>query len=124
MPDVLPSSLLKTPFTHKGVKVMHGIYHVPVFCLNCGKLGLWVPEPALEEPGADFVGYLCPKCVPTYGEVAGLMVVPDEVFIKRAMEVQQEEYGRQLTNEEVARELDDVHSPLYRLKRDRKNLIK
>lgn len=64
---------------------------VPVFCANCGKQGPYVPK-----ENTTFAFYLCMKCAETHGEIAGIMMVPDEVFFKKAEEAILEKFGRLL----------------------------
>ena len=113
MVDVLPSSLITTPFTRANARLVNGTYEIPVYCANCGKLGLWVPETALEQVGGEFVFYLCPKC-DAWAPIAGLMKVPDEVFAENCREDLE---GK--SPEQVAIELEDVNSTLSLLKRER-----
>ena len=118
MIDVLPSSLASTVLTRANARLVGGVYEVPVYCANCGKLGLWVLETTLEQVGGEFVFYLCPKC-DEWGEVAGLMKVPDEVFAENCREDLE---GK--SPEQVALELQDVNSTLSLLKRERAKGLK
>jgi hypothetical protein len=81
---------------------------LPVFCANCGADGGLVPEENMT-----FIFYLCNSCAETHGQIAGTMLMPDEVFFARVAEAQLEECGRYLTPEEWER-LDTSH-PLVKL---------
>lgn len=83
---------------------------VPVYCANCGADGGLVPE-----EGMTFVFYLCNKCAETYGPIAGMMLMPDEVFFQKLKEEQQASYGRFLTEQELAAVVEADASPLATL---------
>lgn len=85
---------------------------LPVFCANCGADGGLVPE------GATFLFYLCNTCAATYGQVAGTMLMPDEVFFQRLAEAQLERYGRYLRPAEWAVIGENPSHPLHVLLRD------
>lgn len=87
---------------------------VPVFCANCGRDGGLCPE------GMGFIFYLCNTCVSRYGEIAGTMMMPDEVFWEKVQQAQIEEYGRQLTFEELQRVVQEGASPLATLLSERR----
>jgi len=87
---------------------------VRVFCANCGKLSILVPKES-----CTFAFALCPKCE-KLGKIAQMMATPDEVFFRKALEVQQEIYGRELTALEQAEALKDSDHILSKLVRDRK----
>lgn len=86
----------------------------PVYCMSCGVHGGWVPAQNMT-----FVGWLCRACEPKYGELAGLMVMPDEVFWARVQAEQQATYGRPLTPEETVLALHDPDSLESQLARER-----
>lgn len=105
--DLLPDCRAKDTrgrvFTAAGVQV-------PVFCANCGVHGGWCPEENM-----NFIFYLCNKCVETCGEIAGVMLMPDEVFYEKCRQEQMASYGRYLTQEEIAKVVEDGSSPLAKL---------
>lgn len=70
--DVLPDSRLQTS---KGVTRGPGGNWVPIFCAMCGSPGGLVPE-----ENVTFAFYLCNPCAETHGQIAGTMMIPDEVF--------------------------------------------
>lgn len=84
---------------------------MPVFCANCGADGGLVPEGS-----TTFCFYLCNTCAETYGQIANVYMMPDEVFFARLAEEQLAQYGRYLAVEEWAR-LEPTHQ-LMRLLRE------
>ena len=105
--DLLPDSRAKNP---TGATAGKGGYWVPVFCANCGIEGGKVPEWNM-----NFVFYQCQKCSDTYGEVAGMMKVPDEVFYEKMKNEQLEAHGRFLSEQELVTVIQEDASPLARL---------
>lgn len=105
MSDLLPDSRLTTVWTPKGTKMVAGVAHQPIYCANCGTDGGLVPEGATNH-----AFYLCKPCAETYGQIAGTMMVPDEVFWARWNEAQLETYGRLLTEAEVVVQSQDPDS--------------
>lgn len=105
--DVLPDCRARETrgriFTARGVEV-------PIFCANCG-----VPGGSCPEENMTFLFYLCQKCAETYGAIAGVMLMPDEVFFQKLKEEQEESYGRYLTAEELAAVVAEGTSPLAKL---------
>lgn len=69
---------------------------VPIYCANCGVEGGLVPE-----ENTTFAFWLCNPCFGAYGEIAGTMAMPDEVFWERLKQEQLEKYRRMLTPEEL-----------------------
>jgi len=62
-----------------------------------------------------FLFYLCNQCVETHGQVAGTMLMPDEIFFEKLKQEQLDKYGRYLTQEELARVVDADDTPLAKL---------
>ena len=91
--DILPDCRTSNPteriFTRIGT-------WIPVYCANCGVHGGSCPEENMT-----FIFYLCKKCVDTYGEIAGTMLMPDEVFFEKLKQEQLASYGRYLTQDEL-----------------------
>lgn len=115
-PDVMPSCWARET---RGRVVIDGVVNVPVFCMNCGKLGGYSPEYMLD-PGGGYVGWICQfPCAEKWSPLLGTMLVPDEVFAAAVEAAQVEQYGRVLTPEEQARSLDDPTSMLAKLAKDR-----
>jgi hypothetical protein len=106
MPDLLPDSRMKTPSA--GVNRGRAGTWLPVFCANCGADGGLVPEENMT-----FCFYLCNTCAETHGQIAGMMLMPDEVFFAKVAEAQLERHGHYLTAEEWARL--SATDPLIRL---------
>src|SRR6476660_5281004 len=77
---------------------------LPVYCANCGADGGLVPEDT-----TTFLFYLCNTCAETHGQVAGTMLMPDEVFFDLLAQEQIETCGRYLTPDEWER-LDTSHT--------------
>ena len=82
----------------------------PVFCANCGADGGMVPQENMT-----FLFYLCNGCAITYGNIAGTMLMPDEIFYERLKQEQLERYGRYLTLEEWAWISEDSAHPMWTL---------
>ena|SRR3989304_6903266 len=87
---------------------------VPIFCANCGEHGGLVPAENMT-----FVFYLCTPCAETYGAIAGMMMMPDEVFWERLKQEQLEKYGRFLNEQELAEIVKIGTSPLAKLIKER-----
>jgi len=69
---------------------------VPIFCASCHKSAGYVPERSVT-----FAFWLCDPCSERYGEQAGLLKIPDQVFWDKLREEQLERHGRLLTTEEL-----------------------
>lgn len=86
----------------------------PVFCANCGVQGPWVPVDNM-----DFAFWLCDKkingCFEKFGEIAGTMVVPDQVWWEKIKLESLEKHGRELTHEELVAVVASDTSPLATL---------
>ena len=113
MSDVLPNSLATI---RRGVVMRNGKPWVPIFCANCGADGGFVPEASVAEE-TGFAFYLCNPCGEKWAPIAGLMMVPDEVFWEKLREVQLEKFGRLLENDELIVQLADESSPISVLAR-------
>lgn len=83
---------------------------VPVFCANCGKEGGWCPEENMT-----FLFYQCYPCSEKYGEIAGTLKMPDEVFFEKLKNAQLEEHGEFLDSQELAKIVEEDASPLATL---------
>jgi hypothetical protein len=112
MPDLLPDCRARMPIgaVNRGVL---GTW-LPVFCANCGADGGLVPEENMT-----FLFYLCNTCAETYGQVANVMLMPDEVFYAKVAEEQLARYGRYLTPEEWGQVGEDPSHPLWTVLRDK-----
>jgi hypothetical protein len=108
--DVLPDSRAKVA---RNVVMRGSVAWVPFFCANCGVEGGLCPEENMT-----FAFYLCNPCATNYGAVANMQMVPDEVFWQKFREAQLEQFGRELTDDEVRIVLDDVDHPLAGLARE------
>lgn len=71
--ELLPDSRLQ----HREKGVVRGPWGnwIPIFCANCGAEGGFVPEDQ-----CTFAFWLCNDCYAHHGEIAGMMMMPDEVF--------------------------------------------
>lgn len=114
MPEILPDSRARET---KGRIFVAGGAWVPVFCANCGKEGGRCPEENMT-----FICWICPPCAQTYGEIAGTLFMPDQVFWEEVKQAQIEKYGRLLTAEETAKSLEDPLSLESLLARNREAL--
>lgn len=114
MPDVLPDTRGRYAVTPKGSVLIGCMWWEPVFCANCGTEGPKVPEEHMT-----FAFWLCNSCFDRWGEIAGTMAMPDEVFGRELVAAQEERYGRVLTLEEQDVELSNPDSLLSTLARSR-----
>ena len=114
-PDILPDSRLTTVQTNRKVQQSkHLGWWQPIYCASCGADGGFVPE-----ENQTYAFYLCQPCAEKYGQIAGMMIIPDEVFYAKVAEVQLEKYGRYLSSGELLVELDNPDSSISRLARER-----
>lgn len=105
--DLLPDSRARE--TKNRVFTAMGTW-IPVFCANCGARGGSCPEENMT-----FLFYLCTKCAETHGAIAGLMMMPDEVFFAKLKQEQLDSFGRYLTEEELLAVVAEGASPLATL---------
>jgi hypothetical protein len=110
--DLLPDSRAKD--TKGCIFTAAGVF-VPVFCASCGAHGGSCPEENMT-----FLFYLCNKCAETYGDIAGTMLMPDEVFFQKLKEEQMASYGHYLTQPELAAVVEADASPLAKLLKEGK----
>ena len=101
-PDVLPDSRSRSG---RGAVMGPLGFMQPIFCASCGCEGGLVTEDAMT-----FAFWLCNDCFATYGELTGMMVMPDEVFWRQVHDAQMAKYGRIPTAEEVRVLLADPES--------------
>ena len=106
MAEILPDCRLRRAQPSRNCGVL-GTW-VPVFCANCGADGGLVPEENMS-----FLFYLCNTCAETHGQIAGTMVMPDEVFWAKVAEEQLQRYGHYLTPEEWGQVAEDPSHPLW-----------
>ena len=76
MADTLPNSLPARPKIDLSISDP-GRNWFYLFCANCGCDGGRVLE---TELGKEFAFYLCNECAEKHGEIAGMMMLPDDVF--------------------------------------------
>jgi hypothetical protein len=100
----------------RGEISVRGEPQVPCYCMNCHKQFGYRNKPG---PGSGYVGYLCVPCAETWSPLVGTMLVPDEVHAARCRDEMLESHGRQLTELEILKALDDATSPLSLLVRER-----
>ena len=81
-----------------------------VFCANCGADGGMCPAENMT-----FLFYLCNQCAEAYGQIAGTMIMPDEVFYQKLADEQIERYHRYLTIDEWNKVSEDQSHPLWTL---------
>lgn len=111
--DLLPDSRARE--TKGRIFTPSGAF-IPVFCANCGFHGGHCPEENMT-----FLFYICNKCAEKYGEIAGIMFMPDEIFFEKLKQEQLESHGRYLTLEELAAVVEaDAASPLAKLIQSRR----
>ena len=109
--DILPSSLSRE---QRGVIASPLGNLRPGFCANCGVRHGFVPV-----DDCNFLFVLCNDCADKWGPVAGTYMEPDAAFRQRVAEVQLEEQGRFLTEQELLVQLDDPTSTLAQLVSER-----
>lgn len=107
MPDILPDSRMKD--RRQFVWGPMGSW-LPIFCQNCGADGGLVPE-----EGTTFAFWLCRSCAEKFGDIAGMMLLPDEVYWEKLKQEQLEAYGRFLTEPELLAVVEAGASPLATL---------
>lgn len=110
--DLLPDSRARET---RGRVFTAGGVMIPVYCANCGTDGGLVPE-----HGMTFVFYLCTPCAKTHGPIAGMMMMPDEVFFERLKQEQLASFGRYLTEQELTAVVEADASPLATLLNERR----
>lgn len=110
MKDILPDCRLHVDHTPRGMIQGPGGMWLPVFCGNCGADGGMCPEQNMT-----FLFYLCKKCAETYGEIAGTMLMPDEVFFEKLKQEQMAAFGHYLNQQEIAAVVEEDASPLAKL---------
>lgn len=108
--ELLPDCRTHVDHTPRGMIQGPGGMWVPVFCANCGVDGGMCPEVNMT-----FIFYLCKKCADTYGEIAGTMMMPDEVFFEKMRQEQMASYGRYLNQDELTVIVEEDASPLATL---------
>ena len=111
--NILPDCRMKD--RRQFSQTMLGI-SVPVFCANCGVHGGEAPA------DSTFLFYLCTKCAETYGQIAGTMLMPDEVFFEKVKQEQLEAHRRFLTEAELITIVEADASPLATLLKERPKL--
>jgi hypothetical protein len=110
MADTLPNCLGRVPRADHN---MPGYWKV--FCANCGALTFYAQ---MTELPAEYAFSLCNDCVEKYGEPAGFTKTPDDVFWGKCRDAMMEDYGKILTNDEIAIELELPSSPISLLERE------
>jgi hypothetical protein len=113
MTDILPDSRLRDPTQ---IEMRHGTPWVRIFCANCGVAAGRVPE-------HQYTFYQCPPCAERFGPPPGMYALPEERFGELVTMEMQDQYGRQLTEAEIAVELLKNESPLSVLARSRASLV-
>lgn len=93
-----------------------GVPYERVFCASCSKAGPLVVSPPEER---RFVFYLHPDCADKYGKIDGLYLVPDEEYEKAMQAEIIEKHGRPLADHELVEVLNDPHSTLAKLAKER-----
>lgn len=67
------------------------------------------------EENMTFLFYQCEPCARTYGQIAGTMVMPDEIFFEKLRQEQLASHGRYLTETELLQVVEEGASPLSTL---------
>lgn len=111
--EILPNSLTNTPkidWEHS-----HGVTWFYLFCASCGADGGRVMDTCLP---AQYAFYLCNDCVEKYGEPAGFMKTPDDIFMAKVQQAMVEQYGHILTEFEILEKLSERYSIISMLERE------
>lgn len=114
--NVLPNSIAQRSTKH--VIWANGMKWLPTFCANCGKEGGLVLETDLDRI-KNFAFYLCVPCAEKWSPLADTAIAPDEIFWQKVHEAQMENFGRELTTEELVEALKDDNHILTKLTKDR-----
>jgi hypothetical protein len=100
----------------------NGVTWLYLFCASCGADGGRVME--TDIPNAEeFAFYLCDGCAEKYGALAGMTMVPDDVFFQKVQEAQMEREGRLLQPFEIVKALQDDSHYLSKLAKDRNTFL-
>lgn len=116
-PEILPDCHAKTP---KNVMPYGGLDLVPLYCANCGKDGGATIEERLIPP--HFAFYLCDPCAEKWAPLTNTYLEPDVVFWDKVKKAQLEQFGRELSGEEIVEALKDDSHILAKLAKDRPNV--
>lgn len=119
MPEILPNSIAQR--SERVIIWANGMKWLPVFCANCGKDGGMVLETDWDRV-KNFAFYLCDRCAEKWAPMANTGLVPDEVFWKKVRDAQIENFGRELTEEEIIEALNNDEHILTKLCKDRYDL--
>lgn len=106
-PETLPDCRAREP--KRAIPTAAFGYMVPVTCGSCAKTG-----PVVPAENMTFAFWLCKDCE-KYGEIAGTMMIPDEVFWEKVKQEQIEKYGRLLEPHEIEAVAAADSSPLATL---------
>lgn len=107
---IAPDSRLTTIATPKHATQGAMGWMVPFYCASCGK---YCGECPAEN--MTFLFYLCTPCERRYGEIAGTLSVPDQVWWRAIKAESLETFGRELTREELEVIVAADSSPLATL---------
>ena len=113
---VLPDSRMKSPVGSKRLIMpkFGAVNNIPLYCASCHCDSGWV----VPEENCTFACYLCDRCAETFGNIAGTMLMPDEVFWAKVAEEQLNQVGRLMTIEELALAETSTCNPLSTLLRE------
>lgn len=96
----------------------NGIKLIPVFCANCGDPGGHILE-SDRDTIENWAFYMCEPCAIKWQPMMGCYVEPDVAFWAKVRAVQMEQFGRELSMEEVAEALKNGDHVLSQLARER-----
>jgi len=117
--EILPNCIATR--SERSVVWANGMKWLPLFCANCGKEGGMVLETDWNRV-KNFAFYLCDPCAEKWSPLADVAISPDEAFWKKVQAVQQEEFGRELTEAELIEALKNDDHVLTKLCKDRYDL--
>jgi len=119
--NTLPNSLPREKKVDSSMSVP-GREWLFLYCASCGADGGRVMKTDVPNR-EEFAFYLCNDCALKYGNIAGAWSEPDAVFWQKVKEAQLERHRRELTAQEVVKELEDPNSYLNKLVRDRNTFL-
>ena len=88
---------------------------MPIYCANCGKHYGYVPK-----ENCTFACWMCNECVAKYGLIANTYAMPDDEFNRAVAFEVQERYGKDMTELELFKEIEQgrIGTALEKLERE------
>lgn len=117
--DILPNCIAQR--SEKTVVWANGMKWIPIFCANCAKQHGQVLETDWDRV-KNFAFCLCDACAEKWSPLVDTMMAPDEAFWRKVQAAQNEEFGRELTEQELVEALKNDDHVLTKLSKDRHEL--